>query len=136
MKKVSALILVAMILIVSLSLFACTSNSPVVGTYKLASVYMDNGRQQKSYVVDGTNPAVNANSFTLELKNNYKWTMNIMLPGLSEHEDGKWTEKGNFYFLHEDKDDPVIELTFNGDLVEFVMSEDGYVLNVTLIKQH
>lgn len=136
MKKISALILVATILLVSLSLFACTSDSPVVGTYKLVTVYLDNGQQQKSYSADETNPAVNANSFTLELKDNYKWTMNIMLPGLSEQEDGKWTKKGNLYTLHEDKDDPVIELTFNGDLVNFIMSENGYVLRVTLIKQH
>lgn len=136
MKKVSALVLVAMILVASLSLCACTSKSPVVGTYKLVSVYMDNGQQQKSYSADGTNPAVNANSFTLELKNNYRWNMNIMLPGLTEQEDGKWTEKGNVISLQEDKDDPAIELTFNGDIVEFIMSENGYVLNVTLIKQH
>ncbi len=135
MKKASLLILAVVISIVSLSLFACTSDSPVVGTYKLVTVYMDNGLQQKTYSADGTNTSVNGNSFTLELKNNYRWTMNIVLPGLSEHEDGKWTEKDNVCSLHEDRDDPAIELTFNGDLVNFIMSENGYVLNVTLIKQ-
>lgn len=135
MKKFSILILVVMILVVALSLVACTSKSPVVGTYKLASVYMDNGTQKVTYSADGTNPAVNSNSFTLELKKNYSWNMNIMLPGLTEHEDGKWTEDNNAYALHEDKDDPVIELTFNGDKVSFTMSENGYILNVTLVKQ-
>lgn len=135
MKKISIVLLTIMVLTVTLSLFACTTNSSVVGTYKLVTVYMDNGTNQQTYSADGTNAAVTANSFTLELKNNYKWNMNIMLPGLAEHEDGTWTEDNNVYALHEDRDDPVIELTFNGDMVSFIMSENDYVLNVTLVKQ-
>ena len=135
MKKFSIVLLTIMVLTLTLSLFACTTNSSVVGTYKLVSVYMDNGTTQQSYSADGTNAAVNANSITLELRNNYKWDLNIMLPGIAEHEDGTWTEDNNVYALHEDRDDPVIELTFNGDMVSFMISENGYVLNVTLVKQ-
>ncbi len=135
MKKVSVLILVVMLSVVCLSLIACTSDSPVVGTYKLVSVYMDNGREQKNFVADGTNPSVTENSFTLVLKKNYRWTMNIMLPGLTEQEDGKWTEDDDAYALIEDRDEPEIALTFNGDIVNFTMSDNGYVMNVTLIKQ-
>lgn len=115
---------------------ACgTSNAPIVGTYKLVSVYMSNGTATNSYVAgDAANPLVTENSFVLKINKNYKWTMNIQLPGVTETEDGKWTDDNGTYTLKDDHDDPEIELTCKDNQVSFTMSEDGYTMNVVLKK--
>ncbi len=134
MKRISITLLSVLAAFTLLFAVACKkSDAPVVGTYKLVSVTMDNGREQKSY--DTTSPVVTINSFILEIKDNYKWNMTITLPGVTETEHGTWKDNNGSYSLHEDKDDPVIYLTYisSGELT-FNMSENGWAMTVTLIK--
>lgn len=69
----------------------------------------------------------------LEVKSDYKWKMKINLPGVDETEDGKWKDNNGSYTLEEDKDE-IIHLTFKDNTLNFQMSEDGWVMNVTLKK--
>ncbi|MCM1195179.1 MAG: hypothetical protein NC099_06090 [Corallococcus sp.] len=134
MKKI-ALFLTVMVLATSCALFcACTSDAPIVGTYKLYNVVMTNGTTQNVYLVGGVDSVVTENSFVLTVKNNYKWNMSINLPGVDETEDGRWAEKNGGYVLKEDRDDPDVELTLNNDVLTFSFNEDGWYMLVTLIK--
>lgn len=132
------LITLLTVLTAAMCLFAVAckkSDAPVVGTYKLVRVTMDNGREQREY--DTASPVVTMNSFILELKDNYKWNMTIMLPGINETEKGAWKDDNGNYSLHEDKDDPVIYLTYlrtNPDRLQFNMYEDGWAMAVELVK--
>ncbi len=134
MKRISITLLSVLAAFTLLFAVACKkSDAPVVGTYKLVRVVMDNGRELKEY--DTSSPVVTMNSFILEIKDNYKWNMTIMLPGINETENGTWKDNNGSYSLHEDKDDPVIYLTYisSGELT-FNMSENGWAMAVTLIK--
>lgn len=111
------------------------SDSPMVGKYYLVTVTADNGSGAKTYSADGSNPLVTKNSFTLELKDNYRWDMLIVLPGINEAEDGKWEENNGVCVLKEDKDDPEITLNYNDGTVTFNITEDGYNMVATLSKK-
>lgn len=111
------------------------SDAPVVGTYYLVTVTADNGVNRNTYTADGSDSLITGNSFVLEIKDNYRWNMNIVLPGIIEHEDGKWEDKNGVYRLIEDKDEPAIVLSYEDGTLKFTMAEDGYILSVTLAKQ-
>ncbi len=135
MKKWFFAVTLAVVALLGVFAFGCKkSDASVVGTYYLVTVTADNGTAPKVYSADGTNPSVTKNSFVLNIKDNYKWDMNIMLPGITETEDGKWEDKNGSYNLIEDKDEPVIPLTYNDGILEFTIAENGYILSVKLSK--
>lgn len=135
MKKAIFSVVAAMAALVLVFVCGCgKSEAPVVGSYKLVSVEGSNGINKFSYKADGSDSLITENSFTLQMKDNYKWDMNIALPGISEHEDGDWKDENEVYSLHEDRDDPVIPLTFDGTLLKFTFNEDGYLMAVVLMK--
>ena len=136
MKRISITLLTVLAAFTLLFAAACKkSDAPVVGTYKLVKVIMDNGRELKEY--DTSSPVVTTDSFILEIKDNYKWKMTVLLPGINETENGTWKDYNGNYSLHEDKDDPVINLTYlrtNPDQLKFNIYEDGWAMAVTLVK--
>ena len=135
MKKYILTAAAVIVALLSVFAFGCKkSDAEIVGTYYLITVTADNGIEQKVYNANGTNPVVTKTSFVLEIKSNYRWKMNITLPGITETEDGKWSDRDGVYTLKEDKDDPSIVLNYNDGTVTFYMAEDGYVLAVTLAK--
>lgn len=132
MKKFATSVLLAAAVLLCVFAAACAkSDAPVVGTYKLVTVTMSNGRDTRVYPQDSE--LVSENSFVLEIRSDYKWKMTVSLPGVNETEDGKWTENNGAYALEEDKDE-VIHLTVNGSELNFQMNEDGWLMNVTLKK--
>ena len=135
MKKFIFIVSTVVIVLFSVFAFGCKkSDDQIVGKYYLVSVTANNGTVSKFFAAYDSDPTVTENSFVLEIKDNYKWKMNIMLPGISETEDGKWAIENGRYVLKEDKDDPVITVNFSDNRLTFNMSEDGYVMAVTLIK--
>ena len=135
MKKTVFIVSAALVALFCALICACKqSDAAIVGNYRLFTVSGDNGVNKFEYYADGRDKLINENSFTLEIKSNYKWKMNIMLPGISETEDGTWKDENGTYSLIEDKDDPEIVLSVNDGTIKFNIVEDGYLMAVTLIK--
>lgn len=134
MKKITIIALCVVMVASCFVMCACTSDEPIVGTYKLVDVVMDNGTTNKSYHV-GDDALITENSVVLNIKDNYRWSLSIQLPGVSETESGVWTgDNGNYALKEHRYDDDQIYLTYTGDTVNFILSEDGYLMNITLTK--
>lgn len=135
MKKTVFIVTAAVVVLFCVLICGCKqSDAEIVGNYKLYTVSGSNGVKEFTYYSDGRDPLINENSFTLEIKSNYKWKMNIMLPGISDTEDGIWKDDNGSYSLIEDKEDPAISLILDGGTLKFNINEDGYLMAVTLIK--
>ncbi len=88
MKKTVFIVTAAVVALFCVLICGCKqSDSEIVGNYKLYTVSGSNGVKEFTYYSDGRDPLINENSFTLEIKSNYKWKMNIMLPGISDTEE-------------------------------------------------
>lgn len=135
MKRLGFIAVGVIAVVLCCTLCACTSSAPIVGEYKLVNAELSNGTVRKSYNV-GDDTLVTEYSVTLNVKSNYKWTLNINLPEVGEHEDGVWAEDDGVYEFKEDRrDEEKIPVQFIGDdTVILSIREDGYLMRITLQK--